>query len=83
MRPVVNGRRADQLESFGSIEHPQNEQMRKAFNVGEAGFELRKDFENAFRVVFGAETFGDLLRILVRTSSHIRSAAAKTYWIHS
>ncbi len=44
--------------------------MRKALNVGEASFELRKDFENAFRIVFDAETFGDLLRILV-WASHI------------
>ena len=42
--------------------------MRKALDVGEARFELRQNFESAFRVVFGVETFGDLLRILVRTS---------------
>src|ERR1700680_152787 len=42
--------------------------MRRALDVGEARFELRQNFENAFRVVLGVETFGDLLRTLVRTS---------------
>ncbi len=68
VRAVVNRGSADQLESFGAIEYPYNKQMGKAFDVGEARFELRKNFKNAFRVVFGAETLGDLLGILVRTS---------------
>jgi hypothetical protein len=51
---MVNGRSSNQIESFGAIEYPQNKQMRKAFDMGEARFELRQDFENTFRVMFGA-----------------------------
>ena len=58
MWPVVDGGRAEQLESFGSIKDPHNEQVRKAFNVSEAGFELRKNLESALCVMLGAKSLG-------------------------
>jgi hypothetical protein len=61
MGAIVDGRRTQQFESFGAIEDPQNDEVRETFDVGEAGFKLRQDFEDAFRVVFGVETFRDLL----------------------
>ena len=51
---MVSGRSSNQIESLGAIEYPQNKQMRKAFDMGEARFELGKDFENTFRVMLGA-----------------------------
>jgi hypothetical protein len=42
--------------------------VREAFDVGEAGFEFREDFESAFGFVLGAWTLRNLLRVLVGTS---------------
>lgn len=65
VRAIVDGRRAQQLESFGAIEDPYNEQVREALDVGEASCEFWQDFEDAFGFVFGAWTFGDLLGVVV------------------
>src|SRR5260221_7425990 len=65
VRAIVNGRRAEQVEPLGAVEEPQNEEMREAFDVGKAGFELREDFEDAFGIMFGVETFGNLLGAVV------------------
>ncbi len=59
VRASVDGRSAEQFISFRAIEHPENEQVRETFNVGEAGFELRKYFERAFGLVLGTEPLGD------------------------
>ena len=50
---------------MGAIEDPQHEEVRKAFDVGESGGELRQDFESAFGVVLGAGAFGDLPCFLI------------------
>ena len=82
VRTIVNGRSANQLESFGAIEYPHNKQMGKAFDVGEACFELRKNFKNAFRVVLSAETLGDLLRACVGTLDLSDGLRRKHFLIH-
>ena len=64
---VVDGRSAEQFVIFGAIEDPENEQVRKAFDVGEAECEFRQDFEDAFGIVLGARAFGDLLGVVVWT----------------
>jgi len=68
VRAVVDGRSAEQLEPLGAIKHPQDDQMRETFDVGEAGCELREDFENSFGFVLGAWTFRDFMRVLVGSS---------------
>ena len=67
VRAIVDGRRAEKFESFRAVEDPYNEEVRETLDVGEAGFELWKDFENPFGFVFSAGAFGDLLRALVGT----------------
>jgi hypothetical protein len=64
---VIDGRSAEQLIIFGAVEDPDDEQVREAFDVGEAEGELREDFEEAFGIVPGAWTFGDLLGVVVWT----------------
>src|ERR1700674_1674967 len=82
VRTIVNGRSADQLESFGAIEYPQNKQMGKAFDVGEACFELRKNFESPLRIVFGAEPFGDFVGVVVRSFGVPDGLRRKHFLIH-
>jgi hypothetical protein len=67
VRAVVDGRSAEQLIIFGAVEDPDDEQVREAFDVGEAEGELREDFEDAFGFVLGAGTFWDLLSVVVGT----------------
>jgi hypothetical protein len=55
--------------------------MREAFDVGEAGLKLRKDFENAFGFVFGTGTFGDLLSVVVGSSGVSDRLGGKHKWL--
>jgi len=55
---IVGWRRAEEFVAFGAVESPDDEEMRKAFDVGEAGFVLGKDFEDALFVMLDAEAFG-------------------------
>jgi hypothetical protein len=52
--PVIARWHANQLESFGTIKGPDHEQVRKAFDIREAKFEFRIDFENALRAMLCA-----------------------------
>lgn len=61
MGTIVGRRLSDQFEFSGAVEGPQNNQVREAFNVGEAGFELRQNLEGTFGFVFRPEAFGDFL----------------------
>ena len=67
VRAVVDGRSAEQLESFGAVEDPENEEVREAFDVSETGLEFRKDFEDTLGLMFGAGSFGDVFRFGVRS----------------
>ena len=68
VRAIVDGRSAEQFESLGAIEFPEDDEMGEAFDVGEAEFELGIDVENALGIVFYAETFGNLSGVFVRTA---------------
>ena len=57
-----------QTESFGAIEGPDDEQVRKTFDVLQTGFKFLPDFEEAFRLVLRAQSLGNLLSIAVGTS---------------
>jgi hypothetical protein len=59
VRALVEWWAADEFEALGSIESPDDEKMRKAFDIGESEFELRENFKYALRIVFCAEAFGD------------------------
>jgi hypothetical protein len=67
VRAVVDGRSAEQLESFGAVEDPEDEEVREAFDVSEAELEFREDCEDALSLVFGAGSFGDVFRFGVRS----------------
>ena len=84
VRAIIDGRRAEQIESLGAVEYPEDEQVGEALDVGEAGGELRQDFEDAFRFVFGAGAFGDLFCVLVRASD-VADGLGGEHWelIHS
>ena len=60
---IVCGRMCDEIEIGGAIELPENEQMGKAFDVSQAGFELGKKSQNSFGIVPGVKAFGDLLGV--------------------
>lgn len=45
------------LESFGAIERPYHEQVRKTFDVRESSLEFWPDFENALRLGFAPNPF--------------------------
>src|SRR5437660_5271590 len=66
MRSFFAGRRADEIESLRTIEHPNNEQVREALDVREPGLELRQDLDYAIRLVLCAGTFRNLHRFLER-----------------
>jgi hypothetical protein len=51
--PIVARRRSHQVESFGAIECPDDEQVRKAFNIREAKLKFSPYLENPFRLVLG------------------------------
>ncbi len=68
VRTIVAGRRAHQLEAFRAIEHPQHEQVREAFDVGEAFLEFRENFQIPFGVVFRSQSSGNFAGFLVWTS---------------
>src|SRR5579864_8300338 len=80
VRAIVDGRSADQFESFGAIEYPHHKQMRKAFDVGQARFEWRKNFKNALRLMLGAKALGDFLGVMVGTS-HISDRLRRKHGI--
>jgi len=68
MRTIIAGRTSEQVESFGAIEEPDDEEVREAFDVGEPGFELRQDFEHTFGLVLRSQSLGNLSGLLVGTS---------------
>jgi hypothetical protein len=67
VRAIVDRRNSYQVKSPRAIEYPQNEQVRKTFDVGEAGFELLQNLQNTFGVVFRAKALGDFLGRLIGT----------------
>ena len=57
---VVGRWRGDKVKIHRTVECPDHEKMRKAFNIGEAGGELWQDFEHAFVFMLCAEAFGNV-----------------------
>src|SRR5690349_13605507 len=68
MRPVIGRRRADQLDSIGAVEHPDDEEVREAFNVSETALKFRLNLKHAFGLMLRAQAFGNLLRARMRAS---------------
>ena len=68
VRAIVDGRSAEQFESLGAVELPEDEEVGEAFDVGEAEFKLGVDVENALGFMFYAETFGNLAGVFVGTA---------------
>src|SRR5690242_16936242 len=69
VRTIVGGRRSQQFEAAGTIENPEHNQVRKAFDVGQSGLVLGKDVEYAFRCMLRPQPFRDLLGVLVGTAN--------------
>jgi hypothetical protein len=68
MRSIVAGRRSHEIASFGAIEHPDDEQVRKAFNIREATLKFWPYLKRPFRFVLRAEPLRNLLSVPVRAS---------------
>src|SRR5438094_7752273 len=78
--PIVGGRRADQFgpmqfvsmsvqfELRGTIELPEDDEMREALDVGEPRLKLGQDLEHAIGLVFSAKSLGDFACVLVWTT---------------
>lgn len=78
MRPIVGGRRAEQVvptqfELRGTIEFPEDDEMREALNVGEPRLKLGQDLEHTIGLVFSAKSLGNFAYVIVRTTH-------KSYW---
>jgi hypothetical protein len=56
VRSIVKRRHPDQLESLSTIEYPEDEQVRKAFDVSETDLEFGEDLEDAVHIVLCAPT---------------------------
>src|SRR5271157_298945 len=68
VRPVVRWRRARQFKATGPVELPNDEQMRKAFDVQQARLILGKNLENSLCLVLRAKAFGNFVRVVVWTA---------------
>src|SRR5207245_8479895 len=80
MRPIVGGRRTQQFvsrqfvsmsvqfELRGTIELPDDDEMREALDVGEPRLKLRQDLEHPIGLVFSAKPLGNFTCVLVRTT---------------
>ena len=65
---LSKGGRADQLDSLGAVEHPDDEEVREAFDVSQSTLKFRLNLEHALGFVLRAQAFGNLLRARVRAS---------------
>src|SRR5882672_8365593 len=74
MRPIVEGRRAEQIEPMRAIELPDDEEMREALDVGESRLKLRLNLQHTICLVLNAKAFGNFACVLVRT-------AHKSNWV--
>ena len=54
VRSIVTRRRSHQVESFGMIEYPDDEQVRKAFNIREAKLKFFSYLKRPFCLVLRA-----------------------------
>src|SRR6266480_4571754 len=73
MPPIVGRRRSEQFvptqfELRGTIELPDDDEMREALNVGEPRLKLGQDLEHTICLVLSAKTLGNLACVLVRTT---------------
>ena len=68
VRTIVDGRSAEQFESLGAVELPEDDEVREAFDVSETELKLGLDVENALGLMFYAETFGDFAGGFVGTA---------------
>ena len=66
VRAIVGWRSAEQLKALRAVELPEDDEMREAFDVGEAGLEVGQDIEDAIGLVPCAEAFGNLAGAFVR-----------------
>src|SRR5437762_14034811 len=70
MRPIVGRWRAEQFvptqfELRGTIEFPDDDEVREALNVGEPRLKLGQDLEHTIGLVFSAKTLGNFACVLV------------------
>ena len=87
MRPIVGGRCTEQFVSTqfvsmsvqfelrGTIELPEDDEMREALDVGEPRLKLGQDLEHTIHLVLSAQTLGNFACVLSMDYSQIQSAA--------
>ena len=68
MREPIGGRFAVKFESLGTVEKPENDEVREAFDIGQSGFEFRQNLEIALGLMLGAEPLGDLTGFGVKSA---------------
>ena len=68
VRSIIARWRAQQFESLRVIEYPDDDEVRETLDISESEPEFWQYFENTFRVVFRAQSFGNLASVLVRAS---------------
>src|SRR6266571_4775883 len=73
VRTIVGGRCAQQpvptqFQPRGTIELPDDDEMREALDVGEPQLKLRQDLEHTIDLVFSAKPLGNFACVLVRTT---------------
>src|SRR5205814_8762316 len=73
MRTIVGGRRTEQVvptqfEIRGTIELPEDDEVREPLDVGKPQLKLRQDFEHTVGLVFSAKPLGNFACVLVRTT---------------
>ena len=70
MRPIIEGRPAQQVEAVRAVEGPDHHEMREALDIGEAGLKFGHDLKHPFAVVFCDHTG----RISRKSASHVTPA---------
>src|SRR5262245_8423400 len=60
MRAIVCRRNSSELVSLATVEDPNDEHVREAFDVQEAFLKLGNNFKNPLRVMLRARTFRNL-----------------------
>ena len=68
MRAIVAGGCSDEGDFFGAVKRPDDNQVRKPLDIGEAGFQFGSDLERALGLVVRAETLRDLLGVAERAA---------------
>ncbi len=69
MRTVITRRRPDQPVSFGAVEYPKHDEMRKSIDIQQPILIFRKYFQRPFSRVLGSATLRNLTGVSERAAN--------------